>query len=317
MTMQNITLSPERRAEILRSVKPRRRTLHWTAARVTLAAVLAALLTFSALAAAVPALREALKNALGSFSQQSQPITGVAIEDNGIEVRPVAALSDSGMTCVYIEIQDKTDDRLNGVYDVQIEIDHPLDDAPVHLGTMSNLISYDAQTHTALYRAYRPGSTATEHPTATVKVWLLDPQAETEHQSIGFWSVDVDLERAAEQRFTPSATVDGYRLFDVCVSEISLSVLIENNVTDPTQPDYNPIDYAHTSISLTLRDGTVIDCTQNEANRLLATDMPPCANPQKDYERYYRSEVQWMLNAPIAPEEVTSITIGGVDVPLQ
>ena len=317
MTMQNITLSPERRAMILQQTQPRRRTLRWTAARITLAAVLAALLTFSALAAAVPALREALKNALGSFSEQSQPITGIAVEDDGIEVRPVAALSDSGMTCVYIEIQDKTGNRLNGDYDVRIEIDHPLDDAPVHLGTMSDRISYDAQTRTALYQARRPGSVKAENPTATVNVWLLDPRAETAHQSIGFWSVDVALERADEREFHPTQTVDGYRLFAVQLSEISLSVLIENNVTDPTQADYNPVNYAYTPISLTLRDGTVINCTAHEQNRLLAVDRPPSANPVEEYERYYHSEVQWMLDAPLDPDDVTAITIGESTVSLQ
>lgn len=317
MTMQSITLSPTRRTAILQQVRTHHSRLRWTAGRILLAAVLAALLTFSALAAAMPALREALKNALGSFTEQSQPITGIVVEDNGIEVRPVAALSDNGMTCVYVEIQDKTSDRLNSDYDVQIEIDQPLDDAPVHLGTMSNRISYDAQTHTALYQARRPGSVQAENPTATVNVWLLDPQAETEHQSVGFWSVDIALERADEREFHPTQTVGGYRLFAVQLSEISLSILIENNVTDPTQPDYNPVNYAYTPISLTLRDGTVIDCTAHEQNRLLAVDRPPSANPVEEYERYYHSEVQWMLDTPIEPDDVTAITIGGETVPLQ
>lgn len=317
MTMQNITLSPERRAEILQQLHPRRTKLRWTTGRMVLAAVLAALLTFSAFAAAIPAIRAALQNALGSFTEQSQPITGIAVEDNGIEVRPVAALSDNSITCVYVEIQDKTGDRLNGDYDVQIEIDHPLDDAPVHLGTISDRVGYDAQTHTALYRACRPGSVAAEHPTATVKVWLLNPQAETEHQSIGFWSVDVDLERVAERLFVPTDTVNNYRLFEVRVSEISLSMLIENNVTDPTQADYNPIDYARTPISLTLRDGTLIDCTRHEQNRLLAVDMPPSADPIEDYERFYRSEIEWMLDTPIDPDEVATITIDDTVVSLQ
>ena len=88
MTMQNITLSPERRAEILQQLHPRRTKLRWTTGRMVLAAVLAALLTFSAFAAAIPAIRAALQNALGNFAEQSQPITGIAIEDNGIEVRP-------------------------------------------------------------------------------------------------------------------------------------------------------------------------------------------------------------------------------------
>lgn len=94
-------------------------------------------------------------------------------------------------------------------------------------------------------------------------------------------------------------------------------MLIENNVTDPTQADYNPIDYAYTPISLILRDGTVIDCTEHEQNRLLAVDRLPVADPVEEYERYYHSEVQWMLDTPIDPDEITAITIGESTVPLQ
>ena len=107
MTMRNITLSPARRAAILQGIRPRRRRrLHWTVGRAVLAAVLAVLLTFSAFAAAIPALREALLGALGSFIEQSQPITGIVTAQDGIEVRPVAALSSSGMVRVWVEVQD-------------------------------------------------------------------------------------------------------------------------------------------------------------------------------------------------------------------
>ena len=225
MTMGNITLSPARRSAILQGIRPRRgRRLHWTVGRAVLAAVLAVLLTFSAFAAAIPALREALLGALGSFAEQSQSITGIATEDNGIEVRPVAALSDSGMTKVYIEIQDKTGSRLDGSYDVGVEIAHPLDDAPVHLGTSSRQIRYDAESHTALYEARRPDSIAAENPTAAVRVFLLDPQAAPGEETIGDWSFEIDLERVAERRFTPDATINGYRLFEVRISPISLTM---------------------------------------------------------------------------------------------
>ena len=153
MTMHHITLSPERRAEILRSVKPRRRALRGTAARVTLAAVLAALLTFSALAAAVPALREALKNALGSFSEQSQPITGIAVEDNGIEVRPVAALSSSNLVRVWVEVQDKTGDRLSEDMRVGAWLEHEPDEDAVEVNGWSSgahVVYYDEASRTAL-----------------------------------------------------------------------------------------------------------------------------------------------------------------------
>ena len=318
MTMENITLSPARRAAILHSIQPRRRRrLHWTVGRAVLAAVLAVLLTFSAFAAAIPALREALLGALGSFAEQSQSITGIATEDNGIEVRPVAALSDSGMTKVYIEIQDKTGSRLDGSYDVGVEIAPPLDDDPVHLGTDSRQISYDAESHTALYEAQRPDSIAAETPTATVRVFLLDPQAAPGEETIGDWSFEIDLERVAERRFTPDATVNGYRLFEVRISPISLTIWAENGVTDPTHPDYNCIKYASLPIALTMRDGTVIHVTEKEENRILAADSPPSADPQEEYEGYYHSEVQWMFDQPVNTDEVTAITIDGVDVPLQ
>ena len=153
MTMQNISLSPERRAEILRSIKPRRRTLRWTAARVTLAAVLAVLLTFSALAVTVPALREALKNALGSFSEQSQSITGVAVEDNGIEVRPVAALSSSNLVRVWVEVQDKTGDRLSDDMRVGAWLEYPQDKNAIEVNGWTGgakVVYYDENNRTAL-----------------------------------------------------------------------------------------------------------------------------------------------------------------------
>ena len=318
MAMANITLSPARRAEILRGIQPRRaRRLHWTVGRAVLAAILVVLLTFSAFAAAIPVLREALQNALGSFTEQSQPITGIVTEDNGIVVRPVAALSDSGMTKVYIEIQDKTGSRLDGSYDVAIEIAHPLDDGPVHLVTDSRQISYDAESNTALYEARRPDSIAAENPTATVRVFLLDPQAAPGEETIGDWSFEIDLERVAERHFAPNATINGYRLFEVRISPISLTIWVENGVTDPTQPDYNRIEYAYMPITLTMRDGTVIHVSEKEENRILSTDSPPSVDPQHEYEQYYHSEVQWMFDQPVNTDEVTAIIIDGVAVPLQ
>lgn len=153
MTMQNITLSPERRAAILQQARSHRARLRWTAARVLLAAVLAALLTFSALAAAVPALREALKNALGSFSEQSQPITGVVVEDNGIEMRAVAALSSSNLVRVWVEVQDKTGDRLSENMLIGAWLEHEQDKDATEVNGWrggAHVVYYDEQSRTAL-----------------------------------------------------------------------------------------------------------------------------------------------------------------------
>lgn len=153
MTMQNITLSPERRAAILHKLTPRRAKLRWTTGRIVLAAVLAALLTFSTFAAAIPALRAALQNALGSFTEQSQPITGIVVEDNGIEVRPVAALSSSNLVRVWVEVQDKTGDRLSEDMLINGWIDHEQDEnAPAVNGWRgdAHVVYYDENSRTAL-----------------------------------------------------------------------------------------------------------------------------------------------------------------------
>lgn len=188
MTMHNITLSPERRAEILHSVKPRRRTLHWTAARVTLAAVLAALLTFSALAAAVPALREALKNALGSFSEQSQPITGVAVEDNGIEVRPVAALSSSNLVRVWVEVQDKTGDRLSEDMRVGAWLEYPQDKDAIEVNGWrggAHVVYYDEASRTALIEIDNIGRPIADGTEVSVSLSSFQP-AERAEETVDF-----------------------------------------------------------------------------------------------------------------------------------
>ena len=153
MKLQHIALSPARRAAIMRSIEPRHTRLRWTAARILLAATLAVLLTFSALAATVPALREALKNVLGGFSEQSQPITGITVEDNGIEIRPVAALSSSNLVRVWVEVQDKTGDCLSEDMRVDAWLDYAQDEtAPVANSCTGGapVVLYDKDNRTAL-----------------------------------------------------------------------------------------------------------------------------------------------------------------------
>ena len=185
MTMRNITLSPARRAEILRGIQPRRaRRLHWTVGRAVLAAVLVVLLTFSAFAAAIPVLREALQNALGSFTEQSQPITGIVTEDNGIEVRPVAALSNSGMVRVWAEVQDKTGDRLSADMDVGVGFTSMLGDTAQAKGG-HEIISYDEQTHTALIEVYQTGYNIGDGSTVSLEFRSFQPR-ENEPVEVGF-----------------------------------------------------------------------------------------------------------------------------------
>lgn len=186
MTMANITLSPARRAEILQDIRPRRRHRpHWTVGRAVLAAVLAVLLTFSAFAAAIPALREALRNALGNFTEQSQPITGIVTEDNGIEVRPVAALSSSGVVRVWAEVQDKTGDRLSADMEVGASFTEMLGDTITAVGG-ADVVSYDEQTHTALIEFSQTGYNIKNGDQVTLAFYKFQPNDRMEEEGIGF-----------------------------------------------------------------------------------------------------------------------------------
>lgn len=183
MTMQNITLSSERRATILHKLTPRRAKLRWTTGRIVLAAVLAALLTFSTFAAAIPALRAALQNALGSFSEQSQPITGIVVEDNGIEVRPVAALSSSNLVCVWVEVQDKTGDRLSGDMLINGWIDHEQDENALAVNGWrggAHVVYYDENSRTALIEIDEIGRPIADGTEVDVSFSSFQPSARAE-----------------------------------------------------------------------------------------------------------------------------------------
>lgn len=183
MKLQHITLSPARRAEILRSIEPRHTRLRWTAARILLAAMLAVLLTFSALAATVPALREALRNALGGFTEQSQPITGIAAEDNGIEVRPVAALTSSNLVRVWVEVQDKTGDRLSEDMRIGGWIEFEQDEnAPTVNGWTggAKVVYYDENSRTALIEIDNIGRPIADGTEVNVSFSSFQPSARAE-----------------------------------------------------------------------------------------------------------------------------------------
>ena len=167
MTMANITLTSAKRDAILRGLEAKRRPIHWTAGNILLAAVLAAVLTVSAFAAVSPMIREALANALGSFLAQSQPITGVAVEQDGIEIRVVSALSDSSMTRIFCEVQDKTGDRLGP----EMRISGWIDGLPWAEDSSSGgtqLIAYDAETRTALVELLQSGAVLEGDTPATI-----------------------------------------------------------------------------------------------------------------------------------------------------
>lgn len=128
-----------------------------TTKTVLLAAALCAALAATALAVS-PTLREALQNALGNFAPYAQTVEGLSVEDQGVEVKVVSALSDGNLAKVYYEIQDLTGDRLDEFTFDDLRAPMPVnwgDDGDVHWAAASScgiggLVSYDPETRTAL-----------------------------------------------------------------------------------------------------------------------------------------------------------------------
>ncbi len=120
------------------------------AARLAVAAAVCAALLVTAMAAS-PGLRAALLSALGSFAPYAQEVEGVSVTEEGIEIRAVSALSDGNTVRVYLEVRDRTGDRLGaGTQLRMIMAERPGTD--YQTSTMSGIlpVSYDSETETGL-----------------------------------------------------------------------------------------------------------------------------------------------------------------------
>lgn len=148
--MKNISLTPERRNAILRKAAAKPSRAHRMGRKIALACALAAALTVTAFAAN-PSLQEALKNILGGYFDNAQHFNGAVAEYDGIEVRPVAALADSGLARIYCEVQDKTGDRLGDDMHITYDITNILSHTELNTSVFgAEVASYDESTHTAL-----------------------------------------------------------------------------------------------------------------------------------------------------------------------
>ena len=109
--LSGLTLG-EKKEEILEKAFSSPKKRKGQMARRLAAACLAVCALTAAVFAFSPGLRQILNQHLGSWQEESQQFSGLETEDNGIAVRAVSALSDDGFTQIYLEIQDKTGDRL-------------------------------------------------------------------------------------------------------------------------------------------------------------------------------------------------------------
>lgn len=110
---------------------------------VLAAALLTAALSIAALAAS-PTLRQSLESFLGSFAPYSREVEGVSATDQGIEIKVVSALTDEVDGTAYLEVTDKTGDRLGEDTVLRLNVS-----AMARHGLEP--IAYDRESKTALY----------------------------------------------------------------------------------------------------------------------------------------------------------------------
>lgn len=121
-------------------------------ARLGVAAAVCAALLVTAVAVS-PGLREALLVTLGNFAPYAQEVDGVSATDQGIEIRAISALSDGNTARVYLEVRDRTGDRLGEDTELTVAMaQRPEADYETWSWTGAKAVSYDAETKTALVR---------------------------------------------------------------------------------------------------------------------------------------------------------------------
>lgn len=134
-----------------RERRPDRRPGRLIARLAVVAAVCAALLVTAV--AVSPGLREALLVTLGNFAPYAQEVEGVSATDQGIEIQAVSALSDGNTAQVYLEVRDRTGDRLGENTELTVALAERLEaEYESWSWTGAKAVSYEEETRTALVR---------------------------------------------------------------------------------------------------------------------------------------------------------------------
>lgn len=159
------------------------------------AVLLAAGLTLTAAAAAVPAVWNVLTDHLGNFAPYAQTVEGAACSSQGVRLQVVSALSDDLEAQVYFSVQDVEQDRLdeclslNGRLVTGTEKKTEGESAPLSVGDVGTswfqLLSYDPDTKTALFSAtVSYGDTAQPSQNAKLSVTGMSTQEGTGYRGV-------------------------------------------------------------------------------------------------------------------------------------
>lgn len=177
--LSGLTLG-EKKEEILeKAFAPQKKRKGRMVRRLAVACLAVCALT-AAVFALSPGLRQILNQHLGGWQEESQQFSGVETEDKGISVRAVSALSDDGFTQIYLEIQDKTGDRLGentslGTYGGGWDLKLP-DQKMATMG--QKCLGYDPESRTALVKVSWSGETTGEEQMAKLTLREISAQEE-------------------------------------------------------------------------------------------------------------------------------------------
>lgn len=200
---------------------------------VLVAAAVVAALCVSALALS-PTLREALASALGSFGPYSQTVEGASAADQGIEIRVVSAVVDRNLARIFLEVQDKTGDRLGGEK-LHISAGAERTGAQAELWSINipPMKSYDAESRTALFMVEVSGQTweedwqGQELPLKLTVYELWRGRWQDGKSILGEWPLSVTLERLGEKSFSMDERVEKTHIRKMILSPMSISVFTE------------------------------------------------------------------------------------------
>lgn len=256
-----------------------------------LAAALSAILGATALAAS-PTLRQALTEALGSFAPYSQKIEGLSAEDRGIEVRMVSALTDGNMARIYYEVQDLTEDRLDGTLQVEWESVIPDDRANWAQWGYSDdrLVGYDPDSRTALmeFGLIGYGEPVDDTVLAMEICGILTEKGPVE----GNWTLNVPLTTAPDRK----VDLDGIAMGKAEAEILRLTPLGAYLETVPAVALPSRREgIQHWPLTVHFSDGTAVAVERADSV----------------YPGYERETYHWTFSDPIDPEGAVGVEING------
>jgi hypothetical protein len=151
---------------LLNTSEYKSRKTNWTIRKciaVSLAVIMCFAFSATALAATVPAVNDWLYSVNADVAEMLYPIN-LSAEDNGIKVNVLSATNNNDAVMVYFSVQDTTGNRVDATTDIyNYSLDGPT-------AFTCELISYDEETKTAIFRMLGTGGSGLSGKMTTLSI---------------------------------------------------------------------------------------------------------------------------------------------------